>query len=63
MAFPNAAVRRLLDELANALQAAVLLAEHAERVSAATAQDVSAVRRNLKRATTALETFREGGAE
>jgi len=52
---------RLLDELANVLQVAVLLAEHTERTSAATAQDVSAVTRNLKRATAALVAFRNGG--
>lgn len=58
---PN--LQRIVDELANALQAAVLIAEHLQLASAATAQDASALTRNLRRAAGALQNLRaEGGA-
>jgi hypothetical protein len=50
--------RPWLDELANALQAVVLIAEHLERSSAYVAQDAKAVTKNLQRVTTALEKLR-----
>ena len=50
--------RPLLDELANALQAVILIAEHLERSSAYAAQDAKAVTRNLQRVTTVLEKLR-----
>ena len=53
---PN--LRRVIDELANALQVAVLIAEHLELASSATAQDAIALSRNLKRATDAIQTLR-----
>jgi hypothetical protein len=49
---PN--LQRVIDELANALQVAVLIAEHLELASSATAQDAIALSRNLKRATGAI---------
>ena len=55
-------VNRLVDEVANALQVAVLVAEHLQLAASATAQDAAALIRNLRRATAALERFRtEGG--
>jgi hypothetical protein len=56
---PN--VQRVVDELANALQAAVLIAEHLERASSATAQDATAISRSLHRMTAALQTLRTAG--
>ena len=53
---PN--LQRVIDELANALQVAVLIAEHLELASSATAQDAIALSRNLKRATDAIQTLR-----
>jgi len=59
---PN--LRRVIDELANALQVAVLIAEHLELASSATAQDAIALSRNLKRATDAIQKLRvERGVE
>lgn len=59
---PN--LQRVIDELANALQVAVLIAEHLELASSATAQDAIALSRNLKRATGAIQQFRvERGVE
>lgn len=59
---PN--LQRVIDELANALQAAVLIAEHLQLASSATAQDAIALSRNLKRATGAIQQFRvERGVE
>lgn len=49
---------RLIDELANALQAAVLIAEHMQLASSATAQDAIALSRNLRRATDTIQQFR-----
>lgn len=57
---PN--LRVIVDEIANALQAAVLIAEHLHRASSATAQDAGAMIRNLRRMTEALERLRTGGA-
>jgi len=63
MASPDPNVRRVVEELANALQAAVIIAEHLERSSAYAAQDAIAVTRSLKRMTGALAKLRgEGGA-
>ena len=60
---PN--LQRIVDELANALQAAVLIAEHLQLTSAATAfassataQDAIALSRNLKRATGVIQKLR-----
>ena len=53
---PN--LERVIDELANTLQAAVLIAEHLQLASSATAQDAVALSRNLRRATTAIQQFR-----
>jgi hypothetical protein len=51
-------LRRVIDELANALQVAVLIAEHLELASSASAQDAIALSRNLKRATDAIQKLR-----
>ena len=51
-------LQRVIDELANALQVAVLIAEHLELASSATAQDAIALSRNLKRATDAIQELR-----
>ena len=57
-------LQRVIDELANALQVAVLIAEHLELASSATAQDAIALSRNLKRATDAIQELRvERGVE
>jgi hypothetical protein len=62
---PDLNLQRIVDELANALQAAVLIAEHLQLTSAATAfassataQDAIALSRNLKRATDAIQRLR-----
>jgi len=63
MAPLNPDVRQVVDEVANALQAAVLIAEHLHRVSSATAQDTGAMIRNLRRVTEAMDRLRKmGGA-
>ncbi len=54
-------LRILIDEVVNALQVAILLAQHVERTSTTTAQDATAIIRNLRRVTEALENFRLGG--
>ena len=55
-------LRPILDELSNALQVVVLIAEHLALASAATAQDATAITGNLKRVTDALHQLRsEGG--
>jgi hypothetical protein len=56
---PN--VHRIVDDVANALQAAVLIAEHLQRTSAATAEDAGAMIRNLRRVTDGLERLRKTG--
>ena len=48
---PN--VRQLVDELANALQSVVLIAEYLEREAASVSLGVSDVTKGLRRATTA----------
>ena len=60
---PN--LQRIVDELANALQAAVLIVEHLQLTSAATAfassataQDAVTLSRNLKRTTDAIQKLR-----
>ncbi len=50
----------LKDELANALQSVVLLVEHLERMSAATARDIIGITIGLKRASGALTRLRGG---
>ena len=56
-------LNELTDQLANALQVVVLVAEHLERASSATAQGARAINRNLQRVRTALERLQaEGGA-
>jgi len=58
---PN--LERMVDELANALQATVLLAEYLQLAASASAQDATALTRSLRRATDALQKLRaEGGA-
>jgi hypothetical protein len=54
-------LRSVLDELANGLQVVVLMAEHLQQVSSATAQDATAITRNLKRVTDALQQLRSDG--
>ncbi len=51
-------LREALDSMANALQTAVLLAEHVHDVSAAAAQDSRTLIGDLRRATVALEDAR-----
>lgn len=51
-------LRSLIDELANALQVAVLLTQHVERASATTAQDAATITSSLDRATAALQKLR-----
>ena len=56
-------VRQMVDDIANALQSAILIAEHLQRASSATTQDAGAMIRNLRRVTDALERLRKmGGA-
>jgi hypothetical protein len=63
MATLDAHVRQTIDDIANALQAVVLIAEHLKRASSATAQDAEAMIRNLRRVTDSLERLRmPGGA-
>lgn len=61
MAALDLRLRQTIDDIANALQAAVLIAEHLQRASSATAQDASAMLRNLRRVTDSLERLRSGG--
>jgi hypothetical protein len=61
MAITDPDVRRMIDDVANALQAAVLIAEHLQRASSATAQDAGAMIRNLRRVTDSLERLRQTG--
>jgi hypothetical protein len=58
---PNANLRAIVDELANALQVVVLIAEHLERISSTTGQDAAAITRNLQRVTAALAKLRTPG--
>jgi hypothetical protein len=50
---------RVIADVANALQTAVLLVEHLERTTAAVGRDVAAIRLSLDRAARALQ-VREG---
>jgi hypothetical protein len=61
MASRDPDLRAIVDEVANALQAAVLIAEHLERTSGNTAQDAVALTHNLRRVTRALEKLRKTG--
>ncbi len=54
-------LRSILDELSNALQVVVLIAEHLALASSATAQDATAITGNLKRVTDALHQLRSDG--
>ena len=54
--------QRAIDELANALQVAVLIAEHFALASSATAQDATALTRHLNRATDAIQKLRADGS-
>ncbi len=54
-------LRGIVDELANALQAVVLIAGHLERTSSATAQDAKAMSRSLERVTAAVQKLRTMG--
>jgi cob(I)alamin adenosyltransferase len=61
--FDLARVQMLIDELTNALQVVVLVAEHLERASSATVQDARTISRSLERVRSALQRIRtEGGA-
>jgi hypothetical protein len=56
-------VQQIVNDVANALQAAVLMALHLQRTSAATADDAGAMIRNLRPVTDSLEQLRKmGGA-
>ncbi len=48
-------LRRTLETVANTLQTTVLVAEHVQRTSVATAKDVQILARGLRRATKALQ--------
>jgi cob(I)alamin adenosyltransferase len=62
--FDLARVRVAIDELSNALQVVVLVAEHLERASSASAQDARTITRSLERVTGALQRIKtEGGAQ
>jgi hypothetical protein len=54
----------IVDEVSNALQTVVLLVEHLDRISSATARDVTAIGLSLNRATLALTKLHQakGGA-
>jgi hypothetical protein len=54
-------VRQVVDELANALQAIVLITEHLKLASSATAQDAKALSRSLQRVTAALRKLPSSG--
>lgn len=51
-------VRGIVDELANALQTAVLIAEQLERAGGVIARDAASLQRSLHRATAALQKLR-----
>ena len=52
---------RMVDDVANAPQVAVLVAEHLQLAASATAQDSAALTRSLRRATDALQRLRAEG--
>jgi hypothetical protein len=58
----RAVLRRVLDQLANALQTMVLIAEHLELSAGATAQDAKAITRQLNGLARLLHDARKGGA-
>jgi hypothetical protein len=61
--FDLARIRVAIDELANALQVVVLIAEHLERASSATAQDARTITRSLERVRTALQRIQADGGD
>ena len=61
MAPLNPNVHQIVDDVANAFQAAVLVAEHLQRTSTATLEDADAMIRNLRRVTDSLERLRKMG--
>lgn len=54
--------QQVLDEAANALRVAVLVAEHLELATRAAAQDAVSLGRSLRRASDALQKARDEGA-
>ena len=58
MTSPDPALRQLVEELANALQPVLLIAERLERQTASVSRDASEVVKGLRRATTALSALR-----
>ena len=58
MTAPDSPLQPIVDELANALQATVLLAEYLQLAASASAQDATALTRSLRRATDALQKLR-----
>jgi hypothetical protein len=58
MTAQDSSLRPIVDELANALQATVLLAEYLQLAASATAQDATALTRSLRRAMDALQKLR-----
>lgn len=57
----ESSVAQMVDAVAQALQVAVLVAEHLQLATAAAAQDAVALTRSLRGATEALERFRADG--
>jgi surfactin synthase thioesterase subunit len=58
MKAPDSTLQSVVDELANALQATVVLAEYLQLAASAGAQDATALARSLRRATAALQKLR-----
>jgi hypothetical protein len=58
MTAPDSTLRPVVDELANALQATMVLAEYLQLAASAAAQDAAALSRSLRRATDALQKLR-----
>jgi hypothetical protein len=61
MIHPDLILARLVDELANALQTAVLIADHLHVTSSTGIQDARALSKSLRRATDALTRLRADG--
>jgi hypothetical protein len=60
----RAVLRRVLDQIANALQTLVLVAEHLETAAGSTAQDAKAITRQLNSMTRLLHDVRgQGGVQ
>jgi hypothetical protein len=57
----RAVLRRLVDQLANVLQATILVAEHLELAAGTTAQDAKAITRQLGRMTRLLHDAQQQG--